>query len=645
MKNSNKRYSEFFKYIVVGLNLPKQVKTSIVISIDALLGLLSIWLAFYLRLGDPVLYYENMHRAALLSVVLPIAIFFISGLYRERIRYAGFKSLLSIIKCMLLYGVTFSLIVTVFGLSGVPRTIGLIQPTLMLIFVCMFRVLVRFWLIESQDAWDVGRRNVLIYGAGTAGRQLYRAIESDSEIRICGFLDDNPYLHGQKIDSLRIYDPKTLPDVVSRLDAKEVYLALPRASPLRRNEILESVRKCRISVRTIPSFSNLLLGIDPISAIQELDVNDLLGRETVEPRQELFSKTVFAKIVMVTGAGGSIGSELCRQISSLKPKKLILVENSEASLYQIHLELLENFPNLHIIPLLASVQNKNRIESIIKTWCPNIIYHAAAYKHVPLVEQNIFEGIQNNVNGTLVVCEAAIRYGVETFVLISTDKAVRPTNVMGATKRLAEMIIQSLAEKQNKTIFCLVRFGNVLGSSGSVVPRFREQIKAGGPVTVTHPDITRFFMSIPEAAQLVIQAGAMSEGGEVFVLDMGELVRITDLATQMIELSGHSVKGAGNSQGTIEIKFVGLRPGEKLYEELLIEDGAMPTVHPRIIKANERFLNWEKMERVIFDLNSAIEMGEYHSVYQILDDLVVGFNKNRPFTDLVQQAANTDARN
>ncbi|MBY3313099.1 polysaccharide biosynthesis protein, partial [Rhizobium laguerreae] len=474
-------------------------------------------------------------------------------------------------------------------------------------------------------------------------RQLAGALINSAELNVVGYLDDDPRLKGGVMGGLPIYDPSDLPVLAESLGVHNVLLALPSASRQRRNEILEHIRKARVNVRTLPDLTALAQGRIAVSDIRELEIEDLLGREAVAPRQELLDKSMRNKVVMVTGAGGSIGGELCRQILRTGPSSLILIDQNEFALYNIHAELqklaeLYKHENMQIVPILCSVRDQDRMEHVMQSWRPQTLYHAAAYKHVPLVEHNAVEGIKNNVMGTLVAARAANKCGVSNFVLISTDKAVRPTNVMGASKRLAEMVLQALAAEsaidKMRTNFSMVRFGNVLGSSGSVVPLFRQQIKEGGPVTLTHPDITRYFMTISEASQLVIQAGAMAEGGDVFLLDMGEPVRIADLARKMVELSGLAVRDEDNPEGDIELSVTGLRPGEKLFEELLIGDNPETTEHPRIMKAREDFLSWPELSRRLNTLNAALDRNDMIAARATLAELVSGYSSTGEVSDL-----------
>ena len=529
------------------------------------------------------------------------------------------------------------------GVAGVPRTVGIIQPILLLLFVGASRALARVWLGDRYQSIlkRAARPKVLIYGAGTTGRQLAAAMTNSHEMQVAGFLDDDDRLHGHVLNGQPIYNPADLNNLVLALSISDVLLAMPTLSRHRRNEILSQIRVAHVAVRTLPSVTDLAKGKVSVSDLRELDIDDLLGREPVTPNHILLAKNIVGKVVLVTGAGGSIGGELCRQILAVNPAKLLLIEQSEFALYAIHQELeerlvgLDGVSSLVFVPLLASVQDEDRMSEIMSTWHPDTVYHAAAYKHVPLVEHNPAEGIKNNVFGTLRAAQAAVENGVSDFVLISTDKAVRPTNIMGASKRLAEMALQALAANAPGTKFSMVRFGNVLGSSGSVVPKFRQQIRDGGPITLTHPEITRYFMTIPEASQLVIQAGAMAQGGDVFVLDMGQSVKIIDLASRMIELSGLTVKDEENPEGDIEIQITGLRPGEKLYEELLIGDNPKPTMHPRIMKAHEEFIPWEVFEGKLQALEMALNVNDVGLIRTMMQELVTGYVPSDEIVDWV----------
>ena len=607
--------------------------------VDASMCVLSVWLAYYLRLGEFVPLSGGVLWASGVSIGLALPIFVWAGLYRAIFRYSGWPALLALARAVCFYGLLYVFVFMGFGVAGVPRTVGFIQPMLLLLFIGAFRALARLWLGDHylNILKLASRTKVLIYGAGRTGRQLVAALENSKEMRVIGFLDDDDRLHGHMLNGQPIYNPAELSKLVGVLNVKDVLLAMPSLSRNRRNEILAEVRKVRVAVRTLPSMSDLAQGKISIADLRDLDIDDLLGREPVVPDHALLAMNVRSKVVMVTGSGGSIGSELCRQILVLCPSKLLLIEQSEFALYVIHQELEEKTAgqDILLIPLLASVQDYERMREIMSTWHPDTIYHAAAYKHVPLVEHNPAAGIKNNVLGTLRTAQAAAEYHVSDFVLISTDKAVRPTNIMGASKRLAEMILQALAEISPGTKFSMVRFGNVLGSSGSVVPKFRQQIRYGGPITLTHPEITRFFMTIPEAAQLVIQAGAMAKGGDVFVLDMGESIKIIDLARRIVELSGLSIKDEANPDGDIEIETTGLRPGEKLYEELLIGDNSLSTSHTRIMKALEEFLPWTKLEAKLLSLEIALHVNDVNALRMMMQELVLGYIPNEEIVDWV----------
>ena len=621
------------------LAMPRFAKRLIALLVDSSLAVVTIWLALYLRLGEFYAITGPYLTAALLAVGLGLPVFVVFGLYRAIFRYAGWPALLAVSKACAVYGLLFSSVVTVMGIDGVPRTIGIIQPLLMLMAVGASRLVARFWLggLYRQQLMRAALPKVLIYGAGNAGRQVAVAMAHSHELQIVGFLDDDDRLHGHVLNGLPIYNPEDLPALVDSQAIHAVLLAMPSISRRRRNEIIESIHPIKVSVRTLPTLGELAQGKVSMADLRELDIDDLLGREAVAPNTILLGKNVSGRVVLVTGAGGSIGSELCRQIARLHPATLLMVEHSEYALFQIHQELEPLFVEAEsrLVPLLASVRDVERMHGIMATWRPDTVYHAAAYKHVPLVEHNPCEGVRNNVFGTLVTAQAARTNGVADFVLISTDKAVRPTNIMGASKRLAEMTLQALAAQGGVTKFAMVRFGNVLGSSGSVVPLFRRQIREGGPVTLTHPEINRYFMTIPEAAQLVIQAGAMARGGDVFVLDMGQPVRIIDLARRMVELSGLEVRDEANPDGEIEIAITGLRPGEKLYEELLIGDNPQPTSHPRIMKASEDFLPWARLETKLDALAQAIDSSDVAALRLLLEQLVVGYTPSSDIVDWV----------
>lgn len=636
-----------FKLVVPILSLSRATKRFVALSVDLGLCVLTVWIAYYLRLGEFVTLSGKALWAVGASIAIALPIFIVSGLYRAIFRYSGWPALLAVARAVGIYGILYASIFTAIGISEVPRTVGIIQPILLLLFVGASRALARVWLGDQYQIIlkQASRPKVLIYGAGVAGRQLVSAIANSHEMQVVGFLDDDDRLHGHVLNGQPIYNPADLAHIAQTLAINDVLLAMPGIGRKRRNEILSQIRTARVSVRTLPSMIDLAQGKVSVSDIRELDIDDLLGREPVMPNHILLAMNIRDKVVMVTGAGGSIGSELCRQILSVGPAKLLLIEQSEFALYAIHQDLEGRVAdgNAVLIPLLASVQDNDRICEIISTWRPETVYHAAAYKHVPLVEHNPAEGIKNNVLGTLTTAKAAAENGVSDFVLISTDKAVRPTNIMGASKRLAEMLLQALAEISPRTKFSIVRFGNVLGSSGSVVPKFRQQIRDGGPITLTHPDITRYFMTIPEASQLVIQAGAMAKGGDVFVLDMGKSVKILDLARRMIELSGLTIRDQDNCDGDIEIEITGLRPGEKLYEELLIGDDPKPTSHSRIMKANEEFIQWDELRGKLDALAIALSVNDVGVIRLMMEGMVSGYRPSEEIVDWVylEQEAET----
>lgn len=630
------------------LELPRPVKRLLAVLVDASLCTLAVWVALYLRL-EVWLRLEGVYLWAVgISIALAIPLFIRFGLYRAIFRYAGWNATVALAQAMALYGLFYATVFTLVGIQGLPRSVGLVQPLLLLVFVGMSRLAIRLWLggLYRHLLAEKARPGVLIYGAGEAGRQLAAALARSTEYRLVGFVDDDPRLQGRSLDGRDVHNPDDLDRVIVSDGVNDVLLALPSVDPVRRRQIVEQLRAHPVHVRTLPGVSDLASGRVSLSDLRELDIEDLLGRAPVSPDPVLMGQLIAGHVVAVTGAGGSIGSELCRQIVQQQPTTLLLIEQSEFALYAIHHELQalvqRTGTGVSLVPLLASVTDRPRMDAILRAWQPHTLYHAAAYKHVPLVEHNPVQGIRNNVWGTWCCAEAARSAGVRHFVLISTDKAVRPTNIMGASKRLAEMVLQAMDRESGAghTRFCMVRFGNVLGSSGSVVPLFRQQIAAGGPITLTHPDITRYFMTIPEAAQLVMQAGAMATGGEVFVLDMGEPVRIMDLAQRMVELSGRTVKTPDRPDGDIAIEITGLRPGEKLFEELLIGDNPQPTSHPRIMKAHEQQLAAPVLEAELGHLNAAMESGDLTTVRALLHKLVQGYQPETGIVDwLYLQAA------
>lgn len=618
------------------LDLPRVHKRLISVASDVVVLFFAIWAAFALRLEQELWVPGRGHLiVAGITVVFTIAVFIRLGLYRAVIRFLGDKALLTII-----YGVSLSalaLIVTGYLLQVfVPRSVPIIYGALAFIFVSGTRLGVRMLVNHPHQR---NKEAVAIVGAGETGMALASALRQGTEYRPVVFVTFDRAHHKSMIDGLPVVSIELIAKNMAKYGVRRILLALDPNSQVDRKALLKQLEPLSIPVQTVPSVSELVAGQARINDIRDLELEDLLGRDPVRPDTAVVAATLYGKSVMVTGAGGSIGSELCRQIIRHRPRVLVLFEQSEFSLYRIERELsainqIEGM-NVELHPVLGSVVHRKRCEVVMRAFGVETVYHAAAYKHVPLVEHNVIEGVQNNVFGTYHVAEAAIAAGVQRFVLISTDKAVRPTNVMGASKRMAELVLQGLAERQSKTVFSMVRFGNVLGSSGSVVPLFRDQIRDGGPVTVTHPDIIRYFMTIPEASQLVLQAGSMGQGGEVFVLDMGEPVKIADLARKMIHLMGLTEKTEDKPEGDIEIIFTGLRPGEKLYEELLIGDNPQGTAHPRIMMAREVSMPWEGVEQTLSRLMKASHDFDCHEIVEILKAAPTEFAPNGEVADLV----------
>jgi len=630
------------------LNLTRTKKGLILILADSFFTLLALWLAFSLRFGEFYQPEKAVWTAFIAAPVIAIPIFIRLGLYRAIIRYIGLQALATIVMTVSVYSLIFSAILFYLNTPEVviPRTVPVIYGMLLLLLIGLSRFWAKWWLGDDYrrlatkyDKREKCRQNVIIYGAGHAGIQLADALVHGIEFKAVAFVDDNSQLHQHKINYLKVYSSDFLGELIERYQVTHILLAIPSVSRSRRNQIIHLLEAYSLHIRTIPSINEIADGKITFNTLQEVDIADLLGRDSVPANQTLLAANIYHKVVMVTGAGGSIGSELCRQIIQQQPLALILFERAEFQLYQIE-KSLNQLTKIKIIPILASITNQKRVLDVYAAFKVQTVYHAAAYKHVPLVEQNPAEAVWNNIFGTLTLAQAAMTQKVETFVLISTDKAVRPTNTMGASKRFAELILQALSqEEQNQhTRFTMVRFGNVLGSSGSVVPLFREQIAKGVAVTVTDERIIRYFMTIPEAAELVIQAGAMGKGGDVFVLDMGEPVKIVDLARRMIRLSGFEVKDAQNPDGDIEIRYIGLRAGEKLYEELLIGDNVSKTAHEKIKRAQENVIAWEDLSLILDNLRQATEENDFENVRQILKDSVAGFKPQCQVADEVSLA-------
>jgi len=615
------------------LSLSRAKKKLILIVFDSTILIAALFVSFSLRLGY---WYSPDYNVLLMifcSPFIAIPIFIRFGLYKSIIRYIGFRSLWSVIKAVSLYALIWGILGFMVAIYEIPRSVILINWLVTLMSIGGFRLTSRWLLIDSKK---IHASNVLIYGAGSAGRQLYIALKDSVEYKPIAFIDDSSELQGQSINGVSVISSVNCLEYITKHKVSEVLLAIPSATRKRRNEIINFLISSSVIVRALPSYSKLAQGKIQIEDLHKISIKDLLGRSSVIPDNELMEKNITNKVVFVSGAGGSIGSELCKQILHLQPKMLILYELNEFALYTIDSYLVGNIlSKVKIISILGSVNNTKRLDNIFRKFKVNTIYHAAAYKHVPMVEFNSSEGVLNNIFGTISCVEAAIAEKVETFVLISTDKAVRPTNTMGATKRFSEMVLQALSIYQNTTRFSIVRFGNVLDSSGSVIPLFKKQIKAGGPVTVTDPKIIRYFMTIPESVQLVIQAGSLGVGGEIFLLDMGEPVLIVDLAKKMIALSGLQVKDKKNPNGDIEITFTGLRHGEKLYEELLIGDNATSTSHPKIMCAKEEFLNWKKLKLIINELEKAIDLNDQKKLRSLLMKAIPEFKPQSEIKDIL----------
>jgi FlaA1/EpsC-like NDP-sugar epimerase len=629
------KFDDITKSVLI---LPRFVKQTIAIILDLSLCILCTWLAFYLRLEQFILI-KNDHvlSAALVSIILALPFFWLFGLYRTIFRYSGLSIMFSVFIALLVYGFLYFSVFGIYGVTGIPKSIGILQPMLLFFAIAFSRLVVKYllggrYIYKGNSKF---KKKLLVYGAGRAGQQLVSVLKNSYELAVVGFLDDDKQLQGQVLQGQKIFSPSDLPDLIKSKEVQLTVLALPSINRNRRNEILKNLNNYQLQVQTLPSMSDIIQGRVTLSDIKDLDVNDILGRDLVLPNPELLIRNINSKVVLVTGAGGTIGSELACQIAKLNPEKLLILELNEFALYKIYEQLKILNVNLKIVPLLVNVQDQIKVSEIFKTFKVDTVYHAAAYKHVSLVEENICEGVKNNVFATLAIVKAALSQSVTNFVLISSDKAVRPTNVMGASKRLAELCVQGLYqnEKNNQIKMSIVRFGNVLESSGSVIPKFKNQIKNGGPITLTHPDVTRYFMTITEAAQLVIQAGAMSDNCNVFILDMGESVKIIDLIYRMINLSGLTVKNESSNKGEIEIKIIGLRPGEKLYEELLLGDNVQKTQHPKIQKAQDPFISFTQLETDLSILKTLLDNNKVEDVKKLLSKIVTTYKSNAKIVD------------
>ena len=632
MRNYTKEFSDII------LSLDRYSKRIIAVFTDTGLCILCTWLAFTLRLEELILFKDFNIYPAIISIIIAIPIFFLFGLYRTIFRYTGLSIILTILASSFVYGFLYFLVIGVYSIHGVPRSIGIIQPMLLFFAIITSRLGVKFILnYNFSSKKSNNKKNVLVYGAGDAGRQLVIALENSPEFKVLGFLDDNKQIHRQVLLGQTIYSPLNLEKLSKNKDISLVFLALPTINRTKRNQIIENLNQYKLSVKTLPSISDIVGGRITLSDIKDLNIDDLLNREEVKPDIQLLNKNINSKTVLVTGAGGSIGSELCRQIVKLKPNKLLLLELNEFALYKIYEELKDYNKSLKIISLLVNSQDQIKLETIFETFKVDTVYHTAAYKHVPLVEENICEGVKNNVFSTLAIAKASILKKVSNIVLVSSDKAVRPTNIMGASKRLSELCMQGIFNynKDISTHFSIVRFGNVLESSGSVIPKFKKQIREGGPVTLTHKDVTRYFMTVTEAAQLVIQAGAMGKNSEVFVLDMGKSIKIKDLVYKMIKLSGFSVKDDENQNGDIEVRITGLRPGEKLYEELLIGDNPQKTNHLKIKKTSDPYIPFNELEMDLNHLKNLLDNNLGEEVKNLLNKILKLYKSNSEIVDHV----------
>ena len=622
------------------LSLPRINKQLIMVLADSILLILMVFISISLRLGEIHIYslteqgVFKINWQFFITPIIAVPIFYRFGIYRETIRFIGFDTLWSIMQAVSLYSLICGIALYLFPIYSMPRSVILINWMLCLVSIGGIRMIVR-WIITEKENYK-NKKNVVIYGAGSAGRQLAVALNQSVEYSPIAFIDDSIELQNQSINGLIVFSPNALKKLIQKKNVSEILLAMPQLSRYRRNEIIDFISNNSVLVRSLPSVSELAQGKVIIEDLREINIKDLLGRDVVDSNKKLLKRKITNKVVMVTGAGGSIGSELCRHIVLLKPKKLILFEISESSHYQIEQELITlNHSNTEIFPVIGSISDEFRVKCILEYYEIQTLYHAAAYKHVPLVEYNQSQGVLNNSIGTLIVAQAAIEAKVETFILISTDKAVRPTNIMGVTKRIAELVVQSLSKSTNSTSFAMVRFGNVLDSSGSVIPMFKKQIKSGGPLTVTDPNVVRYFMTISEAVELVIQASAMSEDGNLFVLDMGESVLINDLAIKMIQLSGLQVRDENNPDGDIEIKYIGLRPGEKLYEEILATKRTIKTENPLILRAEEETIEWSLLEPMLEELKESCIKTDQTRIRDLLVKIVPESDIQSPNADLL----------
>ena len=605
---------------------------------DVLACFVTLWFSYYLRMA---IFYQTMYPQYQIElyplmfstlILIPLLIFF--STYQSFIRYSGLGTFIQLGKALFIYSIIFSLIFTFFGVANIPRSIGLMQPFFLSFTIFISRAFIRYFInnfinIDSK----LSKQNLLIYGAGFSGIQLANLVEKNPKMHLIGFLDDNKDLWGSRIDNKKVYCPDDINKLIKIKKIDNIFIAISSLDQRRRSYILSKLQKYLIPVKTLPNINNLIDGKINLSSFKTPDLNDLLGRDTVKDNYSYPNRRITEKVVLITGGGGSIGSEIFRQVIQLKPKKIIVIELNEYSLYKIKQDTENYINNLKHYPqfifILGSIENKAMVKNIFLDFNPDIVFHAAAYKHVNIVEENPIIGLYNNVFGTLNLAKIAIKYNTPNFILISTDKAVRPTNIMGATKKLAEMILLSLSKKSKITKFSIVRFGNVLGSSGSVIPKFNTQINNGGPITLTHPNIKRFFMTISEAVQLVIETANLANGGEVFILKMGKLIKIKVLAEKLINLSGKTLKDKNNPNGDIEIKITGLLPGEKLYEEILTINNAKKTTHPKILKATEKPLNWDIINQKLKELKTLMKKSDITGIKEMLVNLDIGYNSKK----------------
>ena len=632
------------------IKLNRVFKQIIVMINDAFFCVVALYISFFLRLDEFNLYDINIIYLSLISTFFIIVLYNLAGVYESIFRFSGKSEVRLIIILNLIFSFFYILIISIYTIQNIPRSIGILHPLIFTILVILSRYCFSYFFHKTNIKNSKFSSKVVIYGAGIAGRKLVASLYDNTEFKVVAYIDDNPTLWGQSINGIKIYSFEDLQFLIDTKKINYILFAIPSLGRNKKLEILNKISKFKINIRSLPSIDRIVSGNVTISDIKELDVEDILGRDIVLPNKKLLSQNIKSKIVLVTGAGGSIGSELSRQIILNNPKKLILVEMNEFSLYKVLDELIELNSKLNsalkseIIPLLATVKDENKMLAIIDAYKVDTIYHAAAYKHVSLVEENICEGIKNNVFGTLSVAKAALNKKVSTFVLISSDKAVRPANIMGASKRIAELCLQALFhyDKQKKTKLCMVRFGNVLDSSGSVIPKFKKQIKYGGPITLTHPEVTRYFMTIPEAAQLVIQAGAIAKGADVFALDMGKPVKILDLIKRIIFLSGLTLQNDDNLNGDINIKIIGLTPGEKLFEEVFLGENLEATEHIKIKRAKDEFIPWNMLEKDLKYLKSLLEDENINEIIILLQKLVDSFQWSGKIVDYLQLEKNNN---